>query len=114
MEPEVVSMPPAETIPGAWPAHVLMATTSGLPSLPDDESAAGATPEAPLPFSGSGGAFLRASKSCVVSLGFAPGTAGAGVGAAPAQLLMAPPLYFQPTYPITPRMTTVTKNLANG
>ena len=50
-------------MPGAWPAHVLIATTSGRPSLPLPVSAACVTPSAPDPRFGSGGAFFNASKS---------------------------------------------------
>ena len=56
-------MPFAATMPGAWPAQVLIATTSGRLSLPEPASAAPDTPAAPLPRSGSGGAFLSALKS---------------------------------------------------
>src|SRR6185436_18803965 len=57
-------MPLLNTMPGAWPAQVLIATTSGRSSLPlPPRSLAGETPSDPLPRSGSGGAFPRPSKS---------------------------------------------------
>ena len=56
-------MPFAATRPGAWPAHVLIATTRGRLSFPEPARAAPDTPAAPLPRSGSGGALLSALKS---------------------------------------------------
>ena len=64
-------MPPLETMPGAWPAQVLIATTSGRDSLPDCRRAPTLeTPvDAALPRSGSGGAFFSASKSSALTAG---------------------------------------------
>ena len=56
-------MPALKTTPGAWPAQVLMATTSGRPSFPEPVSAAPVTPSEPFPRSASAGAPLSASKS---------------------------------------------------
>ena len=57
------SRPALNTTPGAWPAHVLMATTSGRVSLPPPESATPVTPAAPVLRAGSAGALPSASKS---------------------------------------------------
>src|SRR4029077_1261087 len=63
-EPGLGSMPLLKTMPGEWPAQVLMATTSGRSSLPPASAVlAGVTPSEPLPRSGSAGALPRASKS---------------------------------------------------
>ena len=56
-------MPPLNTTPGACPAQVLMPTTSVRGSLPPDARLVAVTPVEPIPRSGSGGAFLSASKS---------------------------------------------------
>src|SRR5580765_2949585 len=61
------SSPPLHTMPGACPAHVLMATTSGRESRPDCPSATDDTPVEPALRLGSGGAFFRASKSVEVT-----------------------------------------------
>ena len=60
-------MPPLKTIPGAWPAQVLIATTSGRLSLPPPCRLAAVTPVAPLPRSGSAGAPLSAPKSSLAT-----------------------------------------------
>src|SRR3954466_14491865 len=57
-------MPLLKTMPGEWPAQVLMATTAGGAGLPLPTAALAAeTPSEPLPRSGSGGAFFSESKS---------------------------------------------------
>src|SRR6266498_3507508 len=50
-------------MPGAWPAHVLMATTSGRSSFPDAPRETGDTPLDPASRDGSAGAFFSASNA---------------------------------------------------
>jgi hypothetical protein len=50
-------------MPGAWPAQVLMPTTSGRLSVALEPNAAVVTPVEPTSRPGSPGAFFRASKS---------------------------------------------------
>src|SRR5215470_12292394 len=57
------SSPSLNTMPGEWPAQVLMATTSGRVKRPDWPSATVDTPVDPALRFGSGGAFFSASKS---------------------------------------------------
>ena len=62
------SRPLLKTTPGACPAQVLMATTSGRSSFPPPVRLTGETPFEPASRDGSGGAFLSAAKSVEVTL----------------------------------------------
>ena len=55
-------------MPGAWPAQVLIATTSVRLSFPPEARETAETPLEPASREGSGGAFLSALKSLDVTL----------------------------------------------